>query len=108
MMNERQLVFYSSFIIHHSSFCIMLIETIAPTRVDLAGGTIDIWPLYLFHPGAATVNFGVSLYARCRIETRNDDRVILESHDRGLVFETNLAGIADLVHEERLELIAKL
>jgi hypothetical protein len=21
----------------------------APTRIDLAGGTIDIWPLYLFH-----------------------------------------------------------
>jgi D-glycero-alpha-D-manno-heptose-7-phosphate kinase len=86
----------------------MIIESIAPTRVDLAGGTIDIWPLYLFHPGAATVNFGVSLYARCRIETRADDRVILESRDRGLAFETNLAGIANLVHEERLELISKL
>ena len=86
----------------------MLIESIAPTRVDLAGGTIDIWPLYLFHPGAATVNFGLSLYARCRIETRTDDRVILESRDRGLAFETNLAGVAELVHEERLELISKL
>ncbi|HEX8181654.1 MAG TPA: hypothetical protein VF525_19085 [Pyrinomonadaceae bacterium] len=86
----------------------MIIESIAPTRVDLAGGTIDIWPLYLFHPGAATVNFGLSLYARCRIETRTDDRVILESRDRGLSFETNLAGVPDLVHEERLELISKL
>ncbi len=86
----------------------MIIESIAPTRVDLAGGTIDIWPLYLFHPGAATVNFGVSLYARCRIESRTDERVILESRDRGLAFETNVAGVADLVHEERLELISKL
>src|SRR2546423_11451162 len=86
----------------------MIIESIAPTRVDLAGGTIDIWPLYLFHPGAATVNFGVSLYARCRIETRADDKIILESRDRGLAFETNLAGIPDLAHEERLELISKL
>jgi D-glycero-alpha-D-manno-heptose-7-phosphate kinase len=86
----------------------MIIESIAPTRVDLAGGTIDIWPLYLFHPGAATVNFAISLYARCRIETRADDRVILESRDRGLAFETNLAGVAELVHEERLELISKL
>ena len=24
----------------------------APCRADLAGGTIDLWPLYLFHPGA--------------------------------------------------------
>jgi D-glycero-alpha-D-manno-heptose-7-phosphate kinase len=86
----------------------MIIESIAPTRVDLAGGTIDIWPLYLFHPGAATVNFAVSLYARCRIETRDDDRVILESRDRDVSFETSLAQIADLVREERLELISKL
>jgi D-glycero-alpha-D-manno-heptose-7-phosphate kinase len=86
----------------------MIIESIAPTRVDLAGGTIDIWPLYLFHPGAATVNFGLSLYARCRIETRADERVILESRDRGLMFETTLAGVVELVHEERLELISKL
>lgn len=86
----------------------MIIESTAPTRVDLAGGTIDIWPLYLFHPGATTVNFAVSLLARCRIETREDDRVILESRDRGLSFETDVAGVAELVREERLELISKL
>ncbi|HLL14240.1 MAG TPA: hypothetical protein VK388_04110 [Pyrinomonadaceae bacterium] len=86
----------------------MIIEASAPTRVDLAGGTIDIWPLYLFHPNAATVNFAISLYARCRIETRDDGRIILESRDRGVSFETDLAGVAALVHEERLELISKL
>ena len=32
------------------------VEATAPTRIDLAGGTLDIWPLYLFHPGAVTVN----------------------------------------------------
>lgn len=30
-------------------------------RVDLAGGTLDIWPLGLFHPGARTVNVAVDL-----------------------------------------------
>ncbi len=86
----------------------MIIEAIAPTRVDLAGGTIDIWPLYLFHPGATTVNFAISLYANCRIETRADDRVILESRDRGLSFETSVGAVAELAREERLELISKL
>ena len=86
----------------------MIIEATAPTRVDLAGGTIVIWPLYLFHPGATTVNFAVSLYARCRIEPRDDDRVILESRDRQVGFETTLGEVENLVHEERLELIAKL
>ena len=86
----------------------MIIESTAPTRVDLAGGTIDIWPLYLFHPGATTVNFAISLEASCRIETRDDERIILESRDRKLSFETTLGEVENLVREERLELIAKL
>jgi D-glycero-alpha-D-manno-heptose-7-phosphate kinase len=86
----------------------VIIESSAPTRVDLAGGTIDIWPLYLFHQGAATVNFALNLRASCRIETRDDGRIILESRDRKVAFETELAAIEDLVREERLELISKL
>jgi D-glycero-alpha-D-manno-heptose-7-phosphate kinase len=86
----------------------VLIESSAPTRVDLAGGTIDIWPLYLFHPGAATVNFATSLRAYCQIKTRDDGRIVLESRDRKVAFETELAAIEDLVREERLELISKL
>src|SRR6266852_1940445 len=86
----------------------MIIESSAPTRVDLAGGTIDIWPLYLFHPGASTVNFALSLHARCRIETRDDGRIVLESRDRKVSFETNLSALEDLLQEERLELISKL
>jgi D-glycero-alpha-D-manno-heptose-7-phosphate kinase len=86
----------------------LLIESSAPTRVDLAGGTIDIWPLYLFHPGAATVNFAISLRAHCRIETRDDGRIVLESRDRKVAFDTELAAIEDLAREERLELISKL
>jgi D-glycero-alpha-D-manno-heptose-7-phosphate kinase len=86
----------------------VLIESSAPTRVDLAGGTIDIWPLYLFHPGAATVNFATSLRAHCQIKTRDDGRIVLESRDRKIAFETELAAIEDLVREERLELISKL
>jgi D-glycero-alpha-D-manno-heptose-7-phosphate kinase len=86
----------------------VIIESSAPTRVDLAGGTIDIWPLYLFHPGASTVNFAISLRAHCRIETRADNRIILESRDRQVTFETELEAIEDLIREERLELISKL
>ena len=86
----------------------MIIESSAPPRVDLAGGTIDIWPIYLFHPGATTVNFALSLYARCRIETRDDGRIILESRDLKVSFETDLAAIEDLRLEQRLELISKL
>jgi len=86
----------------------VIIESSAPTRVDLAGGTIDIWPLYLFHPGATTVNFALSLRAHCRIETRDDDVIILESRDRDVRFESSLGRIEELIHDKRLELISKL
>jgi len=86
----------------------MIIESSAPTRVDLAGGTIDIPPLFLFHEGAATVNFAVSLLAKCRIETRDDSTIVLESIDRGVKFETSLERIAELKDEPQLELLSKL
>ncbi|HMQ03752.1 MAG TPA: hypothetical protein PKD26_07540 [Pyrinomonadaceae bacterium] len=86
----------------------MIIETSAPTRVDLAGGTIDIPPLFLFHEGACTVNFAVDLMARCRIETRDDRVIALESLDRGVRFETSLDRISELRNEPRLELLSKL
>ena len=42
----------------------------APTRIDLAGGTIDIWPLYLFHDGASTLNAAISLRAHAEVTPR--------------------------------------
>ncbi len=86
----------------------MIIESSAPTRVDLAGGTIDIPPLFLFHEGAATVNFAVSLLAKCRIETREDSKIVLESIDRGVKFESSLERINELKDEPQLELLSKL
>ncbi|MEP6923961.1 MAG: GHMP kinase [Pyrinomonadaceae bacterium] len=86
----------------------MIIESSAPTRVDLAGGTIDIPPLFLFHEGAATVNFAINLLAQCRIETRNDDKIIIESVDRNLKIESSLSRIDELAAEENLALPAKL
>ena len=86
----------------------MIIEASAPTRVDLAGGTIDIPPIFLFHEGAATVNFAVDLLAKCRIETRNDDKILIESIDRRAKFETSVSKIGELKNERRLELLSKL
>ena len=63
------------------------IATSAPTRIDLAGGTLDIWPLYLFHPGAQTINCAISLRAHALVETRADDRVVIKSLDTGVSVE---------------------
>jgi D-glycero-alpha-D-manno-heptose-7-phosphate kinase len=53
----------------------------APCRVDLAGGTVDLWPLYLFHPGALTLNFAVNVLTTCRITPLKGKRIHLRSLD---------------------------
>ena len=57
----------------------------APCRVDLAGGTVDIWPLYLFHPQAVTVNFAVNVLTRCRVRRIPGSKLLLRSLDTGRV-----------------------
>src|SRR5215475_7612127 len=82
----------------------MRIESKAPTRVDLAGGTLDIWPLYLFHPGAVTINAAVTRYASCVIEThgRDDEKIRLVSRDTKR--EENFPSFAALVKAKRYHL----
>jgi D-glycero-alpha-D-manno-heptose-7-phosphate kinase len=53
----------------------------APCRADLAGGTIDLWPLYLFHPGALTLNFALNIQTSCRITPLKGKRLHLRSLD---------------------------
>ena len=53
----------------------------APCRADLAGGTIDLWPLYLFHPGALTLNFALNILTTCRITPLQGKRVHFRSLD---------------------------
>ncbi len=67
----------------------MRIATSAPTRIDLAGGTLDIWPLYLFHPGAQTINAAISLRARATLDTRDDGRIVIRSEDTGQTVEAD-------------------
>jgi D-glycero-alpha-D-manno-heptose-7-phosphate kinase len=82
----------------------MRIESKAPTRVDLAGGTLDIWPLYLVHPGAVTINAAVTRYASCVIEThaRGDEKIRLVSRDTKR--EENFASFSAMVKAKRYHL----
>jgi len=41
-------------------------------RVDLAGGTLDIWPLGLLHPGAVTVNVAIDVAVQVSVEPARD------------------------------------
>ena len=66
----------------------------APCRVDLAGGTLDLWPLYLFHSGALTVNFAVNILTTCHIKPRRGRAIHLKSLDTGR--EESFAGFSEL------------
>jgi D-glycero-alpha-D-manno-heptose-7-phosphate kinase len=78
----------------------------APTRIDLAGGTIDIWPLYLFHHGAQTLNAAISLRAHVSVEARDDSRVeiISEDTDKRVLVDS----VAALRDDETLALLGRL
>jgi len=55
----------------------------SPCRADLAGSTLDLWPLYLFHPGSVTVNVAVNILTTCKITPRRGQAIHLKSLDTG-------------------------
>jgi D-glycero-alpha-D-manno-heptose-7-phosphate kinase len=83
----------------------MIIESSAPTRVDLAGSTIDLWPLYLLHGGAETINVAIDIYARCRLETGGEGYTLV-SRDTGA--HVHAATLDELARDRTLELVARI
>src|SRR5580692_2149879 len=84
----------------------MSVSSSAPTRIDLAGGTIDIWPLYLFHDGACTLNAAISLRAHVQIDARPDGAIELRSIDTNKQYTA--AHWSTLSAESDLPLLALL
>ncbi len=54
----------------------------APVRADLAGGTLDLWPIYLFHPGSRTVNVAISYYAESEVSETGDGAIEVHLTDQ--------------------------
>lgn len=67
----------------------------APCRADLAGGTLDIWPLYLFHHGAVSVNVALSISTGCKVTPRDGREILLKSHDSAR--EEHFASLDELL-----------
>lgn len=74
----------------------------APCRADLAGGTIDLWPLYLFHPGALTLNVALNILTTCRVTPLKGKRIVLRSLDTSK--EEQFASLDELRRERRFRL----
>jgi D-glycero-alpha-D-manno-heptose-7-phosphate kinase len=46
----------------------IVIRVKSPTRVDLAGGTLDMWPLFNFVGGAKTINMAIDIWTEVTLE----------------------------------------
>ena len=80
-----------------------MIKSSAPTRIDLAGGTLDIWPLYLHFGSPPTLNAAIDLYATVELFPRKDRSILVESEDLGL--RAGFSSIDTLPERHPLELI---
>ena len=79
----------------------------APVRADLAGGTLDLWPLYLFHPGARTVNVAISFYAESEVIELGDKSAI-EIHLTDEQYQQRYDSLQQLAGDEKASLIHRV
>ena len=83
-----------------------MIQSSAPTRIDLAGGTLDLWPLHLFFDNPPTLNAAIDLYASVELTARRDKAIIIESRD--LERKARFRNLAALPERHPLVLLIKL
>ena len=67
-------------------------QTTAPTRVDLAGGTFDIWPIHQVFKNPCTVNVAVSLNAKTTLQPTHNSSWSIESIDQNQKIEGHLGN----------------
>jgi len=72
-----------------------MVRASAPTRIDLAGGTIDIWPVCLSLDGpAVTVNLAIDVRAEAEAAATGDGLLHVRSEDLGEEISVPVGEIA--------------
>ncbi len=72
----------------------------APLRADLAGGTLDLWPLYLLHARSSTVNVALTLRARATY-VPGGRHWELRAGDHGAQRQVTVSALSDAADESR-------
>ncbi len=77
------------------------------TRVDLAGGTLDCWPLYLLVDSAITTNISISIFTEVDLTPKSDSTIELSLED--IDFKAKFGDLAELLQasDPRLELVKR-
>ena len=84
----------------------MIIEATTPNRVDLAGGTLDIFPLYIFEDFGLTINMAVDLTSQVWLEQIPEKKVVIYAKDLG--FSTEAASASELPLGGPLDFLARV
>ncbi len=84
----------------------MIVEATTPNRVDLAGGTLDIFPLYIFEEFGLTINMAVNLTSQVWLEEIEEKRIVIHSKDLDLTTEAPTA--AELSLEGPLSFLSRI
>ncbi|VAX18196.1 D,D-heptose 7-phosphate kinase [hydrothermal vent metagenome] len=84
----------------------MAVTATAPTRIDLAGGTLDIWPLNLMFDNPVTLNMAIDISVTATVSARKDRKIVLESVDQKLKYKfTSYCAIG---HGHKLGLLSRV
>ncbi|MEQ1664677.1 MAG: galactokinase [Bdellovibrionales bacterium] len=73
-----------------------MIDIQSSTRVDLAGGTLDCWPLYLFVGDCVTVNLSIDVFTGCKLAIRKDNMIEITVTD--LKYKKSFSTLNELVN----------
>ncbi|MCS6955243.1 MAG: hypothetical protein NZM44_02675 [Candidatus Calescibacterium sp.] len=67
----------------------MVIESRAPNRIDLCGGTLDIFPLYILLGLSVVVNVSIGIYSHCILENIEEDVLEIKIKDLGKFYKVS-------------------
>lgn len=73
----------------------MKISKQSATRVDLSGGTLDCWPLFLLVDSCVTINLAVSIFTYVNLEERSDSRIDVNMKD--LKYQKSFTNLDELL-----------
>jgi len=76
----------------------------APARADLAGGTLDLWPLYCLIPGSSTINVALDLFASADFEVWENPHFQLEMKCGKDVYSLNRLEGTDFLNQAPVSL----
>jgi len=102
--NDGEFRVLSGILLRQSAFPMRICAT-APTRIDLAGGTLDLYPIYLLEDGGLTLNCAINMQCGVTLESRGDGRVCLRSEDLGI--EEQYDSVASVSLDGELEIVSR-